>query len=213
VDETYLEMFRDAGFIELEVLRDYDYFSCSPSPDTRKVARQFGAHGVELKMRRGAVAPAKITQVAKRLDPRRIARNVQKRGLWGVAALAMSLLACYGTIAVLGLLSVLGVSAALNNGLWAGAIVAFAATASVIIGFGIGKHKSIVPVLVAITGTAVLGYTMYVNYSIAIEIGGFILLGLATYLDYDLRKWSRVPGGKRARKERRQENGNDKASG
>jgi hypothetical protein len=141
--------------------------------------------------------------VAKRLDPRRIARNVQRRGLWGVAALAMSLLACYGTIAVLGLLSVVGVSAVLNNGVWAGAIVAFAAAASVIIGFGIGKHNSIVPFIVSIAGTAVLGYTMFVNYSMAIESGGFILLGLATYLDYDLRRLSRVPGGKSALKERR----------
>ena len=196
VDETYLEMFTDAGFHDLEIMRDYDYFSNSPSQETQQVARQFGAHGIELRMRRGAAAPVKILQFGKRLSPARVIRNVQKRGLWGVAALGMSLVACYGTIAILGLLSALGLSAVLNNGIWAGAIVAFAAAATMVVGLGARKHKSMVPFALSLAGTAVLGYTMFVNYSIAIEIAGFVLLGWATYLDYDLRRWVKVPGGK-----------------
>jgi arsenite methyltransferase len=42
-EEEYLEYFRSAGFVEVEVLSHLDYFSRSASPETRKVAGSFGA--------------------------------------------------------------------------------------------------------------------------------------------------------------------------
>ena len=125
VDESYLNMFRDAGFEEIEVLRDYDYFAHSPSAETREVASQFGAHAFELRMRRGAQAPAWIVQWANRLHPSRMIKNVQRRGLWGTVSLLSAVIACYGSLALVALLSTMGISVSLNDGIWAGTIVFF----------------------------------------------------------------------------------------
>ena len=52
----------------------------------------------------------------------------------------LSLAACYGTLAVIALLGVLGTAIAINETLWAGAIVAFAAIATVGLGLGLTRH-------------------------------------------------------------------------
>jgi ubiquinone/menaquinone biosynthesis C-methylase UbiE len=192
VDESYLEMFRDAGFDEVEVLRDYDYFAHSPSAETREIAGQFGAHAYELRMRRRAEAPALTLQWARRFDPRRLARNAQRRGLWGMISLLLALIACYGTLALLGLMSALGVSLALNEGIWAGTIVLFAWLACAVIAAGIGKHRSVKPLGIAVVGAGILSYSMFVNYQIVVELAGFISLAVAAGYDYHLRRWSAV---------------------
>jgi arsenite methyltransferase len=196
VDENYLNMFRDAGFESVEVLRDYDYFAHSPSAETREVAKQFGAHAFELRMKRGANAPAMIVQWAKRLDPRRMVKNIQRRGLWGTASLGIALVACYGSLAMIALLSVLGISMTLNETVWAGTIILFAFLACVVMTIGIRKHHSIKPLIFAVVGLTIVSYTMYINYNIVTEIVGFVFLALATYFDYDLRRWAKVQGGK-----------------
>lgn len=196
VDESYLLMFKDAGFEDIEILRDYDYFANSPSQETREVAKQFGAHAYELRMRRGERAPAKIIQCAKRLNPWRLAKGVQRRGLWGTVSLVGAMTACYGTLAMVGLLSMLGVGLAINETIWAGAIIAFAVIACGVIALGARKHGSLKPLALAVAGAGILIYTMYINYSAITEAVGFVVLGIATYFDYDLRRWYKVPGGK-----------------
>jgi arsenite methyltransferase len=204
IDENYLEMFRDAGFDDVEVLRDYDYFTHSPSAETREIARQFGAHAFELGMRRGAHAPAKAVQLAKRMDPRRLARSIQQRGLWGTVALVMAMLSCYGSLALLGLFSLFGMSVALNETIWAGSIILFAVIATLVIALGMRRHGSPKALILALIGTAILVYTMYIDYSKLIEAVGFVCLAIASYLDFDLRRWARVKGGnKRVRHARK----------
>lgn len=198
VDDTYLTMFRDAGFEQLEVLRDYDYFAHSPSTETMEVAKQFGAHAVELRMRRRQRAPAKIIQFAKRLDPRRVIRGIQRRGLWGTVSLGMAAITCYGTLALVGIMSAMGVSMAVDENIWAGSIILFAVVACAVIALGLRKHRSARPLIVGLAGTGVLIYTMYIDYSVITEIIGFTILGIATYLDFDLRRWSRLPDGRKS---------------
>lgn len=192
VDENYLHMFRDAGFENVEILRDYDYFAHSPSADTREVAKQFGAHALELRMTRGATAPARLVQWAKRADPRRVIADVRRRGLWGFVALTMALLACYGTLALVGIMGMLGASMVLNNGVWAAAILACAALASVVIATGITKHRTMAPLLIALGATGLLTFTMLVDYQVWLEILSFAGLGFATWLDYYRRRWAPV---------------------
>jgi SAM-dependent methyltransferase len=50
----YLQLFRDVGFADVEVLSRQDYFAASASTETRKVAGSFGAHAFVLR----AVKPA-----------------------------------------------------------------------------------------------------------------------------------------------------------
>ena len=196
VDESYLEMFRDAGFENVEILRDYDYFAYSPSEETREVATQFGAHAFELRMTRKAKAPAALQQLACRMNPLRLIRNIQRRGLWGTLSFILAAVTCYGTLALVGLMSVLGVSMAFNETIWAATIVGFVYLATLITALGIRKHGSLKPLIVAIVGSAIMTYTMFFNYQLLIELLAFGGIGLASYLDYDLRRWAKVKGGK-----------------
>lgn len=49
---SYLEEFAAAGLDDLEVVGRFDYFSASPSEETRTVAGSFGAHSVTLRGRK-----------------------------------------------------------------------------------------------------------------------------------------------------------------
>lgn len=47
--DRYLEILRSAGFRELDVIQEVDYFAASPSQETQEVAASFGAHAVVIK--------------------------------------------------------------------------------------------------------------------------------------------------------------------
>lgn len=188
VDEEYLNLFRDAGFEDVEVLRDYDYFAFSPSAETREVAQRFGAHAVELSMQRGAEAPSRIRQIARQYSPGRLIAAAQRRGLWGLFALALALLACYGTLAVITLFSILGITIAIREDLWAGTIMLFVVLSAIVVATGIKKHHAIRPLIPALIGVALIAYVMFATYSLALEISGFVLLGIATVWDHRLRR-------------------------
>lgn len=174
--------------------RDYDYFTHSPSQEMRDLANQFNAHAVELRMTGREKAPAGVLQWAQRLGPGRLLNNIQRRGLWGSLSLLMAAITCYGTLMLVALMSAFGVSIAINEGLWAGGIILFALVATAVIAIGVRIHHSIKPLLIALVGTAIISYTMLVSYSTLTEIAGFLILTLATYIDYDRRRWARVKG-------------------
>lgn len=109
--------------------------------------------------------------------------------LSGVATI-LAVLACYGTTLVVVLLSMLGVSIAVNEHAWAGAISAFAALATIAIGASYRRHRSIWPAVIAVLGLALILWTMYGSYSRVIELAGFICLIAATLLDLRMRATS-----------------------
>jgi SAM-dependent methyltransferase len=187
VDADYLQMFRDAGFTDVAVLREADYFSHSRSADTQKVAHSFGGRAVEIAMRRGARAPSALVRFARRADPRRIATAIERRGLAGTLVLVLAMLSCYGTLAAIAILSLLGVTLAVNDAAVAGAIVFFAVLAAALIGFGIRKHGSAAPLVVAIAGAATVSFALLVAYHWAVELTGFLLLAAAAFWDFRLR--------------------------
>jgi SAM-dependent methyltransferase len=53
LEESLIALMRDAGFVEIEVLRRLDYFAASPSADTREIAAALNAQSVVLHARRG----------------------------------------------------------------------------------------------------------------------------------------------------------------
>ena len=116
-------------------------------------------------------------------------KNSRFGWLAGVAT-AFSLVACYVTLAVIGVLGALGIAIALDEAPWAGAIVAFAALAVGGLGFGLVRRRKPWPILVGGLGAATLGYAMYARYDRLTEFAGFVLLVLAAFWDWRLRRVS-----------------------
>lgn len=115
------------------------------------------------------------------------ARTKNSRRIAGPVALFLSLLACYGTLAAVAMLGALGVTLAVNPGVWAGAIVFFAVIATIIVGLGLRRHGSALPLVPALAATALLGYVMFGRFDRALELLAFALLAGAVYWDYRLR--------------------------
>lgn len=109
-------------------------------------------------------------------------------GLWGRLSLFISLLACYGTLALVGLLSALGIALAIKEGIWAGAILVFAWAAVASIAFGARVYASLRPAAFALAGAGLLTYTLLLDYRAAMEIGAFALLAFASVADFRRRR-------------------------
>lgn len=99
-------------------------------------------------------------------------------------ATAFSLIACYGTISAIALLGALGVTIALNEAAWAGAIVLFAGLAAAAIFMRWRKHRQHLPLTLAAFGFLLIAYAMYISYSPITELGGFVFLCAGTFLDW-----------------------------
>ncbi|GGX66495.1 MerC family mercury resistance protein [Saccharospirillum salsuginis] len=195
-EDQFLALFRDAGFEDIDVLRRFDYFSHSPSAQTREIAAAFGACAIEVGMRRGVQPPAPGRQWLRRLNPRRWLSGLWRRGLAGWAGLGLALMACYGLIAVLGILVALGVSLMLNEAVWAGAIVAFTLVATAAVLAGTVRHRKPWPAVLAVAGAALVLHTQLIRYQGGIELVGFALLAAAVGWDFiQHRRWqARVLG-------------------
>ncbi len=96
--------------------------------------------------------------------------------------------ACYGTLALISLLGAMGVALVVDNALWAGAIVGFAALAVVGIALGIMRHRQPWPLLIGVIGAGVIAYAMFVHYDRVIELAGFAILCGASFWDWRLRQ-------------------------
>lgn len=100
----------------------------------------------------------------------------------------LAILACYGTLAIVGVLSLMGISIAVNEGIWAGAIGVFALLALAGIVLGWRGHRAVHPLLLGIVGTSLVLWTMGVSYNRPTEIAGFIILALAAALDWRAKR-------------------------
>ncbi|QTF92020.1 MerC family mercury resistance protein, partial [Halomonas sp. BM-2019] len=186
VKEDLLALFEEAGFEEIRILGEHDYFALSPSAQTREVAASFGAHAIEVGMRRGETAPSRAWRWRHRLDPRRAWRRIQRRGLLGLAALALALLSCYGTLALVALLPLLGIGLALDDGLWAGTIALFVLLSLAALVAGLRHRVGPQPLLLGAAGGGLVLYALFVDYHALVELAGFVLLGGAVL--WDLRR-------------------------
>lgn len=110
--------------------------------------------------------------------------DTPNRSWMAALATSLSLIACYGTLAAIALLGALGVGIALNEAVWSGAIVLFAAFAVAALALRWRRHGRGVPVLLGGAGLALIAFAMYVSYSLPAELGGFVLLCLGTWADW-----------------------------
>jgi hypothetical protein len=108
----------------------------------------------------------------------------------GSLALALSILACYGTLAATVLLSLAGITLAINPALWAGTIVSLGALAMAAVASGVHRHGTYAAVALAVTGSAMLAYLQFVDFSVSLELFAFGLLAAGVGLDFSQRRKS-----------------------
>jgi hypothetical protein len=109
----------------------------------------------------------------------------------GLSAM-LSIVACYGTLVMVSVLSFLGITINIHTGLWAGVITLFAwlAVAGVVGGFR--RYRAVGPLIVAVVGAVLVTWAMFVSFSRVIEIAGFAGLVIAAvwqrYLRFPVRQ-------------------------
>src|SRR3990167_7966111 len=81
------------------------------------------------------------------------------------AAVLLSVVACYGTLAAVAVLSMLGVGLAVNEAAWASAISLFAVVAAVLVALNSQRHGSRGPLVLAVLGTALVAWAMFFGFS------------------------------------------------
>ncbi len=118
---------------------------------------------------------------------------VQRLGRFSGVAVVLSVVVCYGTLALVMLLALVGVTMTINEGAWATAIVVFAWIAVLAMGVNMQRHRSFAPVMVAGIGALLISWVMFADYSRTIEIFGFALLIVAAIRDRRLRGRRPVP--------------------
>lgn len=114
-------------------------------------------------------------------------RDGRKADWFPGAATALAIISCYGTAAGVALLSLLGISVAVDDRAWAGAITLFAALATIAIARSSRRHRKLGPVILAGSGLALILWVMYGSYSRVVEFAGFVLLAAATAWDWRAR--------------------------
>ncbi|NQU62179.1 MAG: MerC domain-containing protein [Rhodospirillales bacterium] len=104
------------------------------------------------------------------------------------AGTLLAVLACYGTLAVVGGLSLLGISLVIHEGAWAAAISLFAIIALAGIGLGYRRHRVVGPLASGAIGTALVLWAMVVSYDRIVEVVGFIALVTGAAWDWRVKR-------------------------
>ncbi len=84
--------------------------------------------------------------------------GLQHLGRYSGVAVALSVIACYGTLALTLLLSTMGVTLNVHEGAWATAIVVFAGIAVLAIGVNIPQYRSLSPFIIADVGALLVSW-------------------------------------------------------
>ena len=113
---------------------------------------------------------------------------LQRLGRYSGAAVVLSMVACYGTLALVAILSLAGVTMSVHEGAWAAVIVVFAWIAVLAMGVNIRAFRSFGPFVLSGIGALLVSWVMIVDYSRVLEIIGFALLIVAALRDRQLRR-------------------------
>lgn len=105
----------------------------------------------------------------------------------GLSVLA-AMLSCYGTIALVAILALLGVTLAVHEGAVAGLISIFAVVAAGVILWSAARLRKFGPALLAVAGAGLILWAMWGHYNWLVELSGFVALIGSTFWDWRMRK-------------------------
>ncbi|MDP7343018.1 MAG: MerC domain-containing protein [Alphaproteobacteria bacterium] len=106
----------------------------------------------------------------------------------GSATSLLAVATCYGTMAAVALLSVVGVSVEINEGVFVKVITALLVVAVAGTAFTFRRHRNPGPLLLSIAAAGLLLWVFYGSYSFALEIIGFVGLVLASIWDFRAKR-------------------------
>ncbi len=102
-------------------------------------------------------------------------------------ATALAILSCYGTTVLIALLSLLGISLAIDERVWAGAISLLAALATNTIALSYRRHRVVGPIALGAIGLILILWVMYGTNNPGLELAWFVFLIAATLWDWRAR--------------------------
>ena len=92
------------------------------------------------------------------------------------ASAVLACLACNGTILLVGLLSLFGITLVINPHVQAATISVFAVLTLVFVFFGYRSYRKVGPLILSLVGAILIVGTMYIAFNKIVETGGLLLL-------------------------------------
>jgi hypothetical protein len=118
----------------------------------------------------------------RRLSPLALGRRAAQHGLLGIVATGASMVACYGVLALVGVLGLIGMTVPVNPVLWTAALIALLLLALLGLALNARAHRRADPLLIGIGGALLVGYALIGRYDWRLEAVGFVaLLGAALW--------------------------------
>lgn len=114
-------------------------------------------------------------------------------GRYSGVAVVLSIVACYGTLALVALLSLAGATVSLHEGAWATVVVVLVWVAVLAMAVNLQWHRSFGPFILADLGALLVTWVMFVDFNRTMELSGFALLIVAALWDRQLRRQGPLP--------------------
>ncbi|MEE9300317.1 MAG: MerC family mercury resistance protein [Alphaproteobacteria bacterium] len=114
----------------------------------------------------------------------------------GSAASLLAVVTCYGTMAVVALLSVIGIGVDLDDSVFVKIVTGLLVVALLGMAYSFRLHRHPGPFLLSLAAAGVLGWVFYGSYSQALEISGFAALVAASLWDFRSKRRARSATGK-----------------
>jgi hypothetical protein len=114
----------------------------------------------------------------------------------GSAASLLAVAACYGTMAVVALLSVIGIGVDLDDGVFVKIVTGLLVVALLGMAYSFRFHRHPGPFLLSLAAAGLLAWVFYGSYSQALEIVGFAALVVASLWDFRSKRRARSAPGK-----------------
>jgi arsenite methyltransferase len=115
-------------------------------------------------------------------------KGLQRLGRYSGVAVVLSIAACYGTLALVAILSLAGVVLSIHEGAWAGVIVVLVWIAVIAMGINIHRYQNFGPFILSDIGALLVSWAMLVNYSPTMEGAGFAMMLTAAFWDRHLKR-------------------------
>jgi hypothetical protein len=113
------------------------------------------------------------------------ATDASKLGRLSGLATVLSIVACYGTLAFVSILSLMGLAVNIHEGAWAGAITLFAWLAFAGVAINFRRYHKLGPLIIAAAGALLITWVMFFSFNRILEIVGFV--GLITSVLWERR--------------------------